>query len=135
MELHETPEINPVEQAEKPSSSKLGLITEILGGKMCLGMEKAEAYGDELNRLAKLPIPELEKEARKVRVEKYYEGRNQEIVIRRRLGLKIPEYLMAEQSEAVNEGSEAMEQNPVKYPVKLKKVKSCGFISSVYMME
>jgi len=111
MEWHETPEVNPVEQAEKPSSSKLGLITETLGGKMCLGMEKAEAYGDELNRLAKLPIPELEKEARKVRVEKYYEGRNQEIVIRRRLGLKIPEYLMAEQLEAVNEGGEAMEQS------------------------
>ena len=109
MERHEKLKGNPVEQAEKPSSSKLGLITEILGGKMCLGMEKAEAYGDELNRLAKLPIPELEKEARKMRVERYYEGRNREIVVRKRLGLKIPEYLMAEQSGAINEVGEAIE--------------------------
>ena len=36
-----------------------------------------------------------------------------------------------EEGEPLSEGGEAMEQNPVK----LKKVKSCGFISSVYMME
>ena len=109
MERHEKPKVNSVEQAEKSSSGKLGLITEILGGKMCLGMEKAEAYEDELNRLAKLPVPELEKEARKMRIERYYEGRNREMVIRKRLGLKIPEYLMAEQSGAINEVGEAIE--------------------------